>query len=69
MKKGVNMRKMRAYGMPSATMPASPPISRRRLPGAKMPTSKNGTLSAQAQKMALEKYFWHRASPWALRMA
>ena len=55
MKKGVNIRKMRAYGMPSATIPASPPISRRRPPGAKMPTSRNGTLSTQAQKMALEK--------------
>ena len=56
MKNGVNIRKMRAYGMPSATISASPPISRSRLPGAKMPASKNGTLSAQAQKMALEKY-------------
>ena len=26
MKKGVNIRKMRAYGMPSATISASPPI-------------------------------------------
>lgn len=55
MKKGVNIRKIRAYGMPSAMIPASPPISRRRPPGAKMPTSRNGTLSTQAQKMALEK--------------
>ena len=68
-KNGVNSRKMRVYGKPSATMASSPPISRSSASGQNTPASTKGTARMQAQKMPLEKYRRARSSPCALRMA
>ena len=55
--------------MPSATMPASPPMSRSSAPGAKTPASIHGMDASTAHRMALEKYRCPRASFCALAMA